>query len=160
MSNEKFDIEERFQIIEHFIKNQIVVKDEQIDKLYKELESYKQDAADRFVNQLMKSVIKIRKNLKRVMESEEWNSLTADELRREYTYIFEDLTDLLNEQNVDEIITEVGEEFDPSIHQAKIEITNEVKQDKRVKQSLSEGYVRSNKTLIAERIIAYQYKEE
>ena len=160
MSNEKFDIEERFQIIEHFIKNQIVVKDEQIDKLYKELESYKQDAADRFVNQLKKSVIKIRKNLKRVMESEEWNSLTADELRREYTYIFEDLTDLLNEQNVDEIITEVGEEFDPSIHQAKIEITNEVKQDKRVKQSLSEGYVRSNKTLIAERIIAYQYKEE
>ena len=46
---------EQGQMMEQLIKNQIEVKDEMIDKLHKELDYYKQDAADRFVDQLMQN---------------------------------------------------------------------------------------------------------
>ncbi|MBQ9119748.1 MAG: nucleotide exchange factor GrpE [Lachnospiraceae bacterium] len=154
------DTQEKYQAIEHFIKNQIALKDEQIDKLYKELEGYKQDAAERFVNQLMKAVIKVRRNLRKTIESDAWQSMSAEELRKEYTYVFEDLTDLLIEQNVDEYFTESGSRFDASIHMAKIETTTEQAHDKTIKQSLSEGYKKGDKVLIPERVIAYQYKEQ
>ena len=152
--------QEQCQMMEHLIKNQIEVKDEMINKLHKELEGYKQDAAERFVNQLMKDVIKLRKKLRRVMNEEGWETMSADELRREYTYVFEDLTDLLEQQNVDEYSTKQGSFFDASIHQTKVEPIDDIALDKTIKESISEGYTRGDKVLIPERVITYQYKEQ
>lgn len=152
--------QEQCQMMEQFIKNQIVVKDEMINKLHKELESYKKDSSERFENQLLKEVIKVRKTLKRVMASEGWESMSEADLRREYQDIYDDLTDLLILQNVDEFSTEPGSPFSAAIHQVKIEETNDAAVDKTIKKSLSEGYKKGDKVLIAERVIAYQYKEQ
>ena len=73
--------------------------------------------------------------------------MTADQLRKEYTYIFEDMTDLLEQQNIDSFKTETGTSFDASIHQAKVEITENPELDKTVKCSISEGYKKGNKVM-------------
>lgn len=153
-----FNTEEQCQMVQKLIKNQIEVKDAQIDKLYAELEYYKKDSAERFVEQVMKAIIKVRKDLSRRIESVEWEGMSADELRREYIYVFEDMTDLLEQQNIDSYETSSGMAFDPSIHQAKIELTDNAEFDKMVKCSLSEGYKKGNKVIIPERVIVYQYK--
>ena len=149
---------EQCQMMEQLIKNQIEVKDDMIDKLHKELEYYKQGSADKFTDQLMKAVIKVRKDMVRLISSENWESLSADDLRREYKYSLEDITDLLEQQNVDSYHTEPGDDFDAAIHQAKIEVTSDNSLDKKVKQSISEGYKKGEKVLIPERVVVYQYK--
>lgn len=149
---------EQGQMIEQLIKNQIEVKDDMISKLHKELAYYKQESADQFVNQLMKEVIKVRKNMVRLIDSDKWNEMSCEDLQREYTYIFEDLTDLLEHQNIDAYQTVKGEPFDAAIHQPKLEVTDNPALDKTVKESLSEGYRKSDKVLIPERVIVYQYK--
>lgn len=149
---------EQGQMMEKLIRNQIEVKDEMINKLHNELDYYKQDAADRFVDQLMKAVIKVRKDMTRLVASDGWEYLTADELRREYLYCVEDITDLLEQQNVDPYTSEPGNEFDPSIHQAKVESTDEESLDRKIKESISEGYKKGDKVLLPERVIVYQYK--
>lgn len=149
---------EQGQMMEQFIKNQIEVKDDMIDKLHKELDYYKQDAADRFVDQLMKAVIKVRKDMIRLASSDTWEAMTADDLRREYRYCLEDITDLLEQQNIDPFCSEPGDYFDASIHQAKVEATEDASLDKRVKESIAEGYKKGDKVLIPERVIVYQYK--
>lgn len=152
--------QEQCQMMEAFIKNQIVIKDEMINKLHEELETYKKESANKFESQLLKQVIKVRKNLKHIIVSERWNNMNVEDLQREYRYIYDDLTDLLILQDVDEFVTEAGEMFDASRHQAKIEVTENLAEDKRIKQSLSEGYMKGNKLFIAERVIAYQYREK
>lgn len=149
---------EQGQIMESMIKNQIEVKDNLIEKLHKELEYYKQDSADKFVDQLMKAIIKVRKDMMRTMNSDEWYEYSVEDFMREYQYIFEDLTDLLEQQNVDAYHTEAGEGFDASIHQAKIERTDDPNLDKTIKESLGEGYKKGNKVLQPEKVIVYQYK--
>ena len=149
---------EQGQMMEQLIKNQIEVKDEMISKLHKELDYYKQDAADRFVDQLMTAVIKVRKDMIRLTTSNKWEEMSADDLRREYQYCLEDITDLLEQQNVDPFSSEPGDDFDASIHQAKVEATEDASLDKKIKESISEGYKKGNKVLIPERDIVYQYK--
>lgn len=149
---------EQGQMIEQLIKNQIQVKDDMINKMHNELDYYKQDAADRFVDQLMKAVIKVRKDMNRVVSSENWTEMSADDLRREYKYCLEDITDLLEQQNVDPYSSATGDDFDAAIHQAKIEITDNPALDKKIKESISEGYKKGNKVLLPERVIVYQYK--
>lgn len=149
---------EQGQMIEQLIKNQIEVKDGMIDKLHKELDYYKEEAAERFVDQVMKSLIKVRKDMARQITSEKFAEMSAQELQKEYTYIFEDLTDLLEQQNIDAYRSAAGDEFDASIHQLKIEATADPKLDKKVKESISEGYKKGDKVLIPERVIVYQYK--
>ncbi len=147
------------QMTEQLIKNQIEVKDNMISKLHKELEFYKQGEADRFIDQVMKSVIKVRKDMLKNLSDDEWEEKSAGEIRKEYTYIFEDITDLLEQQNIDTYQTESGSLFDPSIHQAKLENTDDPSLDKRIKKSLGEGYRKNNKVLLPERVIVYQYRE-
>lgn len=91
--------QEQCQMVEHLIKNQIEVKDQMIDKLHKELEFYKQDYADKFTDQLMKAVIRVRKSMQRCMTAGDWETLDVSQVRKEYRYAFEDLTDLLEQQN-------------------------------------------------------------
>ena len=150
---------EQCQMAEQLIKNQIEVKDNLIDKLHRELDYYKQDAADRFVDQVMKSVIKIRKDMRRLILSDKWNDMSVEDVKREYQYTLEDITDLLEQQNVDPYQSDPGDVFDASIHQPKIEITADETLDKKVKSSISEGYKKGSKVLIPERVIVYQYKK-
>ena len=149
---------EQCQMMEQLIKNQIEVKDDMINRLHKELDYYKQGAADRFTDQLMKAVIKVRKDMNRLMSSDNWTEMSAADMQREYTYIFEDLTDLLEQQNVDAYKTESGADFDASIHQPKLEATDDLSLDKKVKESLGEGYKKGDKVLQPERVVVYQYK--
>lgn len=152
---------EQGQRMEQMIKNQIQVKDELIDKLHDKLEFYKQDHADRFITQVMKAVIKVHKDMGKRMASAKWNELSADDYRREYTYVFEDITDLLEQQNIDPYKSEPGDRFDPRKHQVfKIEPTENRLLDKTIKMSVNEGYTKDAKILIAERVIVYQFKEK
>ena len=150
---------EQGQMMEQLIKNQIEVKDDMINRLHKELEYYKQESADRFVDQLMKAVIKVRKDMIKMINSSKWDAMSREDLQREYTYIFEDLTDLLEQQNIDPYQTEPGETFDASIHQPKLEVTEDPKLDKTIKESLAEGYRKRDKVLLPERVVVYQYRE-
>lgn len=150
---------EQCEMMEQLIKNQITVKDEMIDKLYKELEYYKQEAADRFVEQFLKAFIKIHKDMGRMLNSEQWQEKTAEDLRREFRYTYEDITDLFEQQNMDVYHSEYGDEFNPAIHQPKIEYTADYTLDKKIKASVSDGYKRGNKVIIPERVIVFQFKE-
>lgn len=148
-----------FRLIEETIRRQIHVKDDMISRLHDELSFYKQGEADRFADQLMKSVIKIRKDMKRRIEEIDAGALDAQTIAKEYRYVFDDLTDLLEQQNIDPFSSAPGAPFDASRHQARIETTNDVTLDKTVKESLSEGYTKGDKTLIAERVVVYKYEE-
>lgn len=150
--------QEQCQLMESMIKNQIEIKDQMIDKLHKELDYYKQDSADRFVEQLMKAVIKVRKDMLRLIESDKWDAMSGEAVKKEYQYIFEDLTDLLEQQNIDAYQTSPGEMFDASIHHAKTEQTDQPDLDKIIKESIAEGYKKGDKVLQPERVIVYQFK--
>ncbi len=149
---------EQGQMMEQLIRNQIEVKDDMINKLHKELEYYKQDAADRFVIQLMKAVIKVRKDMTKLLLSDKWIEMSADDLRREYQYAYEDISDLLEQQNIDPYSSMAGDDFDASIHQAKVEVTDDLSLDKKIKESISEGYKKADKVILPERVIVYQYR--
>ncbi len=151
---------EQGQMMELLIKNQIEVKDKMIDKLHEELNYYKQDTADRFVEQLMKTLIKVRNDMKKRMTSNQWDAMSVEDVKREYEYLLEDITDLLELQNVDVYSTNTGEMFDGAIHQPKIEATSEEALNRTVKESITEGYRRGDKILIPERVVVYQYKGE
>ena len=150
--------QEQGQMMEQLIKSQIQVKDEMINKLHKELDYYKQEAAEKYVDQVMKAVIKVRRDMKKLISSENWNTMTVEDLKREYSYVLDDITDLLAQQNIDPFSSQPGCAFDPSIHSAKLEPTNDPELDKRIKASLTEGYKKGDKVIQAERVIAYQYK--
>lgn len=152
------NMREQSQMMELLIKNQIEIKDDMISKLHRELEFYRQESADRFVNQLMKAVIKVRKDMMKRISSDEWSEMPREVIQREYTYVFEDLTDLLEQQNIDPYQTAPGEPFDAAIHQPKLETTDVPELDKTIKISLSEGYRKCDKVLIPERVVVYQYK--
>ena len=146
------------QLLDQLIKNQIEVKDDMIDKLHKELDYYKQGSADKFADQLMKAVIKVRKDMMRRAASDEWEEMSAEDLRREYVYSLEDISDLLEQQNVDSYSSVSGDDFNAAVHQAKVEATDDPMLDKKIKESLSEGYKKGDRVLIPERVIVYQYK--
>lgn len=160
--NEFFEIalntREQYEMIENFIKNQIEVKDALIDKLHGELEYYKQESADRFVEQFIKSFIKVHKDMGRMCNGDKWDTLTADDLRREFQYVYEDITDLFEQQNIDVYQTEEGADFNPAIHQPKVEYTDDILLDKKIKCSVSDGYKKGKKIIIPERVIVYQFK--
>lgn len=151
--------QEQCTMMDTLIRNQINVKDEQINKLHNELQFYKEDHASRFVNQVMKAVIKVRKDMLKRVSSTAWVEMSAAELQREYEYVLDDLTDLLEQQNVDPYETAHGEPFDPARHQVqKLEVTDDPALDKCIKCSVSEGYTKGGKVFIVERVVAYQYK--
>ena len=150
---------EQCEMMDLFIKNQIKIKDEMIDKLHKELEYYKQESADRFVEQFLKAFIKVHKDMGRLCNGEKFQEMSAEDMRREFQYAYEDITDLFEQQNMDVYRTNSGETFDPAIHQPKIEYTEDIQRDRTVKESLSDGYKRGNKIIIPERVIVFQYKK-
>lgn len=152
-------MQEQGEMMQSLIKNQIEVKDAMIDQLHKQLENYRQDDAARYTEQLMKAVIRVRQNMVKLMSTERFATMSVEDLRQEYNYVVEDLTNLLQQQNVDPYSSEPGAPFDGKIHTARTEATSDPALDKRIKQSLSEGYIMGNKTLITERVIAYKYEQ-
>ena len=152
--------QEQGQTIDKLIKNQINVKDEMINKLHSELSYYKKDQADRIILQLIKEVIKIRRDMMKFISSDKWTEMTVDDLRAEYQYSLDDITDLLDRQNVEPYSSKPGDDFDRAIHEAKIEITDDPSLDKKVKESRSEGYTRGDKVILPEKVVVYQYKNK
>jgi len=59
------------------------------DKLYKELEYYKQGSADKYVDQVMKAIIKVRKDMAKQIRAEEFSTCSVEELRKEDQYVDE-----------------------------------------------------------------------
>lgn len=150
---------EQCEMMSQFIEGQVKLKDEMIDKLYKELEYYKQESADRFIEQFLKAFIKVHKDMGRLFNGEGWLDMSADDLRREFQYTYEDITDLFEQQNMDVYRSNYGDDFDAAIHQPKIEYTEDIALDKKIKLSISEGYKKDNKVIIPERVIVFQFKE-
>ena len=151
-------IDEQCTQLDTLMVDRIQVRDEQINRLHEELEYYKKDSAAKFENQLLKAVIKIRQGMKKKINCGFFEGKDAAQILQEFIYTFEDLTDLLEQQICDEIETQPGEAFDPAIHQAKLEATNDISLDKTIKCSVSSGYKKDGKVLIPERVIVYQYK--
>lgn len=150
---------EQCVMVDGMIRNQINLKDAQIDKLHSELQYFRDDQASKFINQVMKAVIKVRKDMLKRTASQSWDEMSVAELKREYEYVVDDLTDLLEQQNIDPYETAPGEPFDASKHQVfKIEPTDDTTLDKTIKKSVSEGYTKNGKILIVERVVVYQYK--
>ncbi len=145
--------------LEQIFYNQIVEKDQIIEKLHRELDETRKAAEGSVEDQLMKQVIKIRIGMKRCISDENWVQLSAEDVRKQYQYLYEDITDLLNLQGIDEFSSNEGEMFDAGIHNARLEKTDNLSLDKKVHQSISEGYRKNNKVLIPERVSVYQYKE-
>ena len=153
--------QEQCTTIDALIRNQINVKDEQINKLYSELQFYKEDYSTKYINQVMKSIIKVRNDMIKRITSSRWECLPAEEVCKEYSYVLDDLTDLLQQQNIDSYETEKGDFFDASRHQVhKVVPTEDSSLDKRIVESVSAGYIKGDKILIFERVIVYQYKQE
>lgn len=151
--------QEQCTMVDGMIRNQINLKDEQIDKLHNELQFYKDDHSSKFINQVMKAVIKVRKDMMKRTASQSWEELSVAELKREYEYVLDDLTDLLEQQNIDPYETPAGEPFSAAKHQVrKIFPTDDESLDKTIKESISEGYTKGEKILIVERVDVYQYK--
>lgn len=142
------------------LKNQIEAKDSLINRLHDELEKAKQDPVQAYTDQLVKSVIKIRKDIKKTMGKESYKEMTADDLRKEYGYIFDDITDFLELQNVDPFKSAPSEPFDRTKHDAKTEFTNNPDLDKKIKESLSEGFTKDGRAIVLEKVVVYKYKEE
>lgn len=151
--------QEQSEMLNTFINKQNLSKDELINKLHKELEYYKSNDEDKYLKQLMKSIIKIRKDMKRLMNSINWENITIETLKKEYSYIFDDLSDLLEQQNIDEYFSCFGDSFDAVKHVAKIEQTDNHCLDKTIKESLNEGYTKDGKILIPERVVVYRYRD-
>ena len=144
--------------IEPLIENQIKVKDEMISKLYDELKFYKEGEAVRFENQLIKAIIKVRRNMLNYMKSNKWSNSDVDMLKDEYEGVLMDIDSLLELQNVDPYTSNPGDDFDKSIHEAKIEITDKIELDKKIKESIKEGYKKDGKVLVTERVLVYKVK--
>lgn len=148
---------EMCEMTQQVINNQIRVKDERIDRLHEELTMYKKLVDDKYTAELMKELIKVRKNMMRVLESDDWETKTAEELRKEYTYIFEDVSDLLEQNNVDEIKSQPGDAFDAAFMNAKVEQTDDPEKDKVIIESIQPGYKKGDKVLIPEKVKVYKY---
>lgn len=152
--------QEQCTLVDTMLRTQINLKDEQINKLHSELQFYKDDHSSKFINQVMKAVIKVRKDMTKRTAAQDWAEMSAAELRREYAYVLDDLTDLLEQQNIDPYETSVGEPFNASKHQVhKIVPTEDETLDKTVARSVSEGYTKGDKVLLVERVDVYQYKQ-
>lgn len=148
---------EQFELINSLIKNQIEVKDRQIDRLHEELESYRQENASKYVDQVMKGIIKVRKDMIRQLSSDKWDAITVEDIKKEYQYVFEDLSDILEQQNIEAFRTEAGEPFNATVHIPKTEATDNKALDRTVKESMSEGYKKGDRILIPERVAIYKF---
>lgn len=154
-------VQQQMELFEKWMHAQIEIKDHQIDRLHEELAYYKEEQAEKFLVEIIKELIAIRKSMKKSMKSERWELLTADEMRKEYQYIYEDITDFLERQEVDEYITDSGEDFSGQIHKvSQTELTEDAKKDKKIKKSVMEGYSRRGRILLPEKVTVYQYKGE
>ena len=160
ISEQLLKIDEKCEYLTSLMVQRIQKNDELINRLHDELEYYKKDSAAKFENQLLKAVIKIRKDIKTKINGNYFEGKNREQILQEFVYVFEDLTDLLEQQLCDEFETEQGELFNPAIHQAKIELTEDEILDKTVKCSLCAGYKKDGKVLIPERVIVYQYNRQ
>ena len=154
------DLMQELQALNAKYQHQISVKDDLIDKLHADLRSYQKDDSDRYILQVMKGIIRLRSAMQKQIQASQWENLSAEQLREEYGYILEDLTDLLENQGIIPFSSAPGSSFDPSKQNPKVELTNDPELDKTVKESKKDGYMQSERLIIPELVIVYQYKGE
>lgn len=150
---------EQCQMTAQLIENQLRRKDQLIDRLHQELESYKQDQPARLVEQAMKELIGLRGRLLKRQSSPQWTELDAEKLREEFTYLDEDILDLLERQNIEPFTTQPGQPFDGGRHRAMNVVTAASPElDRTVKASLTPGYAKGDKVLIPEHVTVYRFQ--
>ena len=152
--------QEQCQMMEQVLIEQIKKKDSLIDMLHKELEYYKQDQADRLINQAMKDVIRLRNQLLKTIQSDSWENMTEEELRKRLIYMEEDITDLLQRQEIDPFTSLSGETFDGGKHKAAVIPTDDDSLDRKIQKSTSPGYIKRGKVLIPESVVVYRKIEK
>ncbi len=153
------DTREQGQLMQELIDSQIRKKDELIDRLHQELEYYKQDQAGRLVEQVMKELIGLLGRMQKKLNSPQWPQMDGEALRQEFTYLEEDILDLLERQNIEPFSTLPGERFEGGRHRAMaVEPAAEKQLDHTVKASLSPGYAKGEKVLLPERVIVYRFQ--
>ncbi len=148
--------QEQCQMMEQVLIEQIKKKDSQIDLLHKELEYYKQDQADKLINQAMKELISLRNQLLKTIQSESWENMSEKELKKTLIYLEEDMTDLLQRQEIDPFTSLPGENFDAGKHKATVIPTDDDSLDRKVQKSTSPGYIKRGKVLIPESVVIYR----
>ena len=148
--------QEQCQMMEQVLMEQIKKKDSQIDLLHKELEYYKQDQADKLINQAMKELISLRNQLLKTIQSEAWENMSEKELKKTLIYLEEDMTDLLQRQEIDPFTSLPGENFDAGKHKATVIPTDDDSLDRKVQKSTSPGYIKRGKVLIPEAVVIYR----
>ena len=150
---------EQCQMTAQLIENQLKRKDQLIDRLHQELETYKQDQPARLVEQAMKELIGLWGRLLKRQSSPQWAELDAEKLREEFTYLDEDILDLLERQNIEPFTTQPGQPFDGGRHRAMNVVSADSPElDRRVKASLAPGYAKGDKVLIPEHVTVYRFQ--
>jgi len=154
-------IEEQQQLIKHLIDTQIQVKDEQLDNLHCKLEEYRKKETENYINEVMRSIIKILDRMKKISQSSNWGDLSIDEIKLEYQYAIEDLKDLLERKNLVSFRSVEGDKVDDSKHMiCKIENVDDMSKDLTVHYSICDGYMKNNEVFLLEKVVINRYKGE
>lgn len=161
-SNKEYNYEQigqQLETIYNLLNKHVINKDQLINKLHDELEVYKKDSSNKFEEQLLKSIIKIRQDMKKTLTGAKFATMNAEELRLAYQYIYEDLTDMLEQQGCDEFTSNHGDEFNANLHLPSVEPTDDLNLDKKIKSSIKSGFKKGTKIIIPEKVIVYKYTE-
>ena len=171
------EIVERLAAIEEELKrsNQLfeskflydATKEDVINKMHKELQSYKDDLLKKIQKPVFMDMIVFSDNMKslvsRYEEIPEQEVLLEkyQKLRKEFLKIGSHIDDFLYNHGVEAYSAEVGDEFNPRTQQAKKSTdTDNPDEHKKIIASLSAGYTWDEQLLRRENVHVSLYKQE
>ena len=133
---------------------------EMIKELHGKLEKMIQNESGRFMEEVAKGLIKIRKSMKQNLDFGKLGEMSVEELAEEFQYLYEDITDFLEMRDIIPYRTKPGETVNYSIHRATPQPTSNENLDGTIAESIEEGFMFKGKPIIFEKVVVYQYKEE
>jgi molecular chaperone GrpE (heat shock protein) len=140
--------------------NLTAARQAQFDRLYSELEQYRNDILFKSLGPLIRGIIAIHNDLGNLNSS--WQKLPREELSFEkfftlLTEIQEDLTLILDHNGIT-AFRETGETFNPKKQSlaGKI-ITSDISQNAKVAESLRPGFARGEFILEKEKVLVYEF---
>lgn len=136
--NEKFD--NKIAVDNH--KNQL------FDKMYGELQSYKDDLYKKMLKPLIMDIIIFGDNMRnlssRYEEQPEESAILEryQQLRKEFLKIDSHIEDILYNNGIEAFVSKLNEEYNPRTQQAKkTSVTNNPEENKMIINSLAPGYI-------------------
>lgn len=136
-------------------------KDEQIDKLYKELRGYRENLLIKSITPMIEDMIfEIEANKKRVtqLKSKEISELSTEKLLKTIEDYSEEISNILYRQGI-ENYESLGKVFDGSIHTINKLVENDDKlKHNTIAKSIRQGYRWENRILKKELVDIYKYK--